>query len=82
MSTYGEQGIEHLVTSSAMYERFLAQADRYAVNVDFYERLEREGSLIYQVPPVRGRPMGPTVTVYRMARDEPISWCLSLPFGG
>jgi len=63
---YQEQGIEYLVTSGAMYERFLAEAERYEANLDFYERLKREGSLIYQVAPVRWRTAGPTVSVYRV----------------
>jgi 4-amino-4-deoxy-L-arabinose transferase-like glycosyltransferase len=63
---YGEQGIEYLVTSSAMYERFLAEAERYSSNVEFYRRVEREGTLIYAITPIPWQRSGPKVSVFEI----------------
>lgn len=63
---YQEQGIEYLVASSRMRERFAAEADRYESNLAFYGRLEREGALIYQIAPIPWQRTGPTVSVYHM----------------
>lgn len=63
---YQEQGIEYLVTSSAMYERFLAEAERYRSNVEFYRRVEREGTLIYAITPIPWQRTGPKVSVFEI----------------
>lgn len=64
---YAEQGIEYLVTSSRMRERFAAEAERYESNLEFYGRLECEGALIYEIAPIPWQRTGPTISVYQMA---------------
>ena len=63
---YRQRGIEYLVTSSRMHERFAAEPERYQSNIEFYEALERDGTLIYQIAPISWQRTGPTVSVYRM----------------
>lgn len=64
---YREQGIEYLVAGSGMRERFATEADRCQSNVEFYERLEREATLVFWVTPSLWGRSGPTVCVYRVA---------------
>ena len=66
LELYREQGIEYLVTSGRMRERFAAEPDRCASNLGFYERLEREGALIYQMTPIPWQRMGPLESGYRI----------------
>lgn len=49
-----------------MYERFLAEAEPYEANVELWERVEREGSLMLQIAPLRWRKVGPAVYVHRV----------------
>jgi len=63
---YQEQEIEYLVTSSRMRERFAAEADRYESNLEFYERLELGGALVYQIAPIPWQRTGPSVSVYQI----------------
>ncbi|HUW10143.1 MAG TPA: glycosyltransferase family 39 protein [Anaerolineae bacterium] len=67
---YREQGIEYLVTSGRMRERFAAESDRYESNLEFYGRLERQGALIYQIAPIPWQRTGPLVSVYQVAGDR------------
>jgi hypothetical protein len=67
---YREQGIEYLVTSSAMYERFLAEAERYGSELEFYERVQYDCSLLYHVAPVPWQTTGPALSVYEMCASQ------------
>ena len=70
---YQKQGIEYLVTSSRMWERFAAEPDRYEGNLEFYERLERQSALIYEIAPIPWQRTGPMVSVYQMRGAQPSS---------
>jgi hypothetical protein len=58
------QGYNTLVVSSEMYNRYLAEAELYPAEVNFYQTLFREGCLLQQFEPTLTRG-GPTVRIYR-----------------
>lgn len=52
---YYRDGYRYLVVSSAMYERYLAEPDRYAAEVDFYQTLFRDARLLQHFNSSAGR---------------------------
>lgn len=66
LRNYREHGIEYLVTSSRMRARFAAEPDRYEINLKFYDRAQRKGTLICEVTPIPWERTGPAVSVYEI----------------
>lgn len=58
------QGFNTIVVSSEMYNRYLAEADLYPREANFYQTLFREGCLLQQFEPTLTQG-GPTVRIYR-----------------
>jgi hypothetical protein len=66
---YLDRGADYIAVSSAIYERFYREPERYPEQIAFYEELDRSGDLVYQVVPDRWT-SGPTVKVYRVAAER------------
>jgi len=62
---YRYDGYSYLVVSSAMYERFLAEPDRYVSEVAFYQTLFAEGCLLQRFEPSATRG-GPVIRIYEL----------------
>lgn len=58
-------GIRYVVVSSAVYERFLAEADRYPSEAGFYQALFEKGHLLQEFIPSATRG-GPTIRIYAL----------------
>ena len=65
LEDYRRDGLRYLVASSIMYDRYLAEPDRYPEAVRFYERLFSEGRLVQEFSPSRTRG-GPTLRIYEI----------------
>jgi hypothetical protein len=65
LDAYRADGYPYLVASSSMYDRFLAEPDRYPSEIAFYQTLFAEGELLRQFEPslVRG---GPVILIYKI----------------
>jgi hypothetical protein len=65
LDEYREAGYRYLVVSSGIYERYMAEPDRYRQEVTFYESLFNQGILLQQFDPsvTRG---GPTIRIYEL----------------
>ncbi len=66
---YIEQGAAYIAVSSAIYERFYREPDRYVEQIAFYEGLGVQAELVYEAAPDRWTG-GPTVRVYRIQSEE------------
>jgi hypothetical protein len=64
---YSKRGYDYLVVSSFMYERYLAEPQRYARESQFYLTLFNKGHLIYRIQPSRLHG-GPIILVYKLHR--------------
>ncbi|MBN1593088.1 MAG: glycosyltransferase family 39 protein [Candidatus Coatesbacteria bacterium] len=58
-------GFEYLVVTSSIYDRFLAQPDRYPCEASFYSTLFEKGYLVKEFKP-SDLNRGPTVRIYRI----------------
>jgi hypothetical protein len=56
-------GVDYLVATSSMYERYYREPDRYVSEILFYERLKERHPLIYEVLP-NNTTGGPAIRVY------------------
>jgi 4-amino-4-deoxy-L-arabinose transferase-like glycosyltransferase len=65
LASYRQAGYRYLVVSSAVYGRFMAEAQRYRGEVGFYRDLFREGRLLKEfLPSATSR--GPAIRVYEL----------------
>lgn len=62
------QNIEYMVISN-MYDRYLAERERYPEIVATYEMLMRSGTLIYEVQGAPGVNTGPRIRIYELDRS-------------
>jgi 4-amino-4-deoxy-L-arabinose transferase-like glycosyltransferase len=65
VSDYARNGFRYLVVSSAVYDRFLAAAERRPTEAAFYRELFASGHLLQEIIPTPTRP-GPTIRVYEL----------------
>ncbi|MBN1315433.1 MAG: glycosyltransferase family 39 protein [Anaerolineales bacterium] len=61
---YQAQGYDYLMISSAIYERFYNEPERYKPAVDFYNELEREFPLVKEISPSGWWQTGPVIRIY------------------
>ena len=61
-------GFRYIVVSSTMYQRYFAEPDRYAAEVNSYQALFNEGHLLQEFEPSATRD-GPTIRIYEL-RDR------------
>lgn len=59
-----DRGYDYVVVSSAIYDRFLAEAERYPAEVAFYERLFAQGNLVREFAPAWNQ-SGPVLRIYQ-----------------
>jgi hypothetical protein len=55
-------GFDYLVASSAIYDRFFVEPERYAAEIDFYRTLFDQGKLVYKIEPTYWVD-GPTIVI-------------------
>jgi hypothetical protein len=67
---YYNEGYRYLVVSSGVYNRFLAEPERYQEQIIFYERLSKQGRLLFKIEPTRFH-TGPVIQAYKLS--PPIS---------
>ncbi|MDX1415166.1 MAG: glycosyltransferase family 39 protein [Candidatus Promineifilaceae bacterium] len=65
LESYAADGYDYLVASSGIYARYLAEPERYPVEVAFYNTLFNETHLLQQIEPSSTR-AGPTVLIYQL----------------
>jgi hypothetical protein len=65
LEQYTRQGYRYLVASSYMYDRFLAEPERYQREARFYNRLFKEGQLLRSFTPSLAH-RGPEIRIYRL----------------
>ena len=70
LEEYAREGYAIVVVSSYMYERYLAEPDRYPDQVFAYERLFTQGELLVAFEPSKTTG-GPTIRVYRLPEGGP-----------
>lgn len=63
---YYQENHEYLVVSSKMYNRFMAEQNRYPNEVNFYHRLEKEATLVRRIAPIPWHVTGPEISIYRL----------------
>jgi asparagine N-glycosylation enzyme membrane subunit Stt3 len=66
LGDYRRGGFEYLVVSSWMYDRYLAEPQRYGGQALFYRSLFEEGDLLQRFRPSNTRG-GPEIRIYRLA---------------
>ncbi len=69
LESYREEGAKYIAVSSSIYERYYREPERYAEQIAFYEALDREAELVYQIAPDH-RTGGPTVKVYHLPEEQ------------
>lgn len=57
------ENFDYVLTSSFIYQRYLAEPDRFAVQLEFYRHLREEWHMVQHVRPNSGP--GPDIVVYR-----------------
>jgi len=62
---YGREGYSYLILSSAMYDRYLAEPERYPSQVSFYTTLFDRGRLLQKFEPSTTRG-GPVIRIYEL----------------
>lgn len=67
LDDYRRDGYRYLVVSSAMYDRYMAEPDRYPTQVAFYRTLFSTAPLLQQFEPSATRG-GPVVRIYKLRR--------------
>jgi len=65
LSDYHNEGFEYLIVSSAMYNRFFNEPERYEHEVSFYKSLFERGELVKRFMP-RGTRGGPVIQIYHL----------------
>ncbi len=65
-SYYQEEGYQYLVISSDIYDRYLAEADRYPENVAFYQQLFQHKKLLHKCTPAGLTRPGPVILIYKV----------------
>jgi hypothetical protein len=66
---YRHEGYDYLVVSSWMYSRYLAEPERYPVEVVFYHSLFEKGRLLQEFVPSTFRG-GPTIRIYALQDSD------------
>lgn len=67
LAYYRAAGTEYAVVSSAQYDRFISEPERYPAAVRFYNQLFDSEEMVAEFVPSLTR-AGPTIRVYRLAR--------------
>ena len=62
---YYPEGYRYLATSSAVYNRFLAEPERYQERILFYQKLSEHGRLLYEIKSHRFHG-GPVIRIYKL----------------
>jgi uncharacterized membrane protein len=65
LSNYTSLGFDYLVASSSIYGRYLAEPERYADQVSFYESLFSEAQLMQRIDPSSTR-TGPIIQIFKL----------------
>lgn len=68
LDSYQAQGVEYIVTSSNIYDRYYAEPERYATIIERYDALF-SGELVKEFRPSDTRG-GPTVSLYRLEASD------------
>ncbi len=63
---YLEEGYQYLVVSSDIYDRYLAEPDRYAENVAFYQQLWQGEKLLQECVLTGLTQPGPVIQIYQV----------------
>ncbi|MCP4419678.1 MAG: phospholipid carrier-dependent glycosyltransferase [Chloroflexi bacterium] len=65
VANYYEEGFDYLLVSSGVYGRFYAEPERYASQIQFYNSLANEATLVqeFKPSPIRG---GATIKIYHL----------------
>jgi hypothetical protein len=65
LEDYVHEGYDYLIASSAMFDRYFNEAQRYPKEIEFYERLFTQGELLQEFVPNRWQ-AGPTIRIYQI----------------
>lgn len=68
LDDYYREGYRYIVASSAMYDGYMADRDRYRSESDFYQRLFEEGFLLQEFDPSATRD-GSVIRIYELRSD-------------
>jgi 4-amino-4-deoxy-L-arabinose transferase-like glycosyltransferase len=60
-----QSGYRYVMVSSTMYDRYLAEPDRYPDQVEFYQTLFHQGKLLQKIEPAYFQG-GPTIMIYEL----------------
>lgn len=77
LSDYVAEGYDYLVVSDEMYNRFLAQPDRFPDAAAFYEQLFAQGRLLQEFRPSLTRG-GPLIRIYEVNPDATSAFIIPL----
>lgn len=65
LDEYISDGYQYIVVNGGLHESFLAEADRYATQLQFYDALQREAELLTEIVPTLTN-QGKTIRIYRL----------------
>jgi hypothetical protein len=63
---YCLEDFDYLVTSSAIYDRYLQEPKRYKSRLEKYDALWQNVSLVYEVAPISWQIVGPSISVFEL----------------
>lgn len=84
------RGVDYLLVSGAMRQRYLAEPDRFAAQIDFYRHLDARASVAVRFAP-RSGVTGPEIVIYALGENfwredtsespglDPLWWTSAVP---